>query len=295
MLAARLPAEFRGYPTVFPVSGSGNEQPSHWVTVAGLRGWLTEALGFDPTAPVQLLDWLAAPTQVLAELTAGAVFHDGLAAGSRPCGLADPDASSGGGLAAVRATLSWYPHDVWLYIMACQWQRISQEEPFPGRCAEAGDDLGSAIVTARLVRDLMRLVMLMQRRYPPYSKWLGSAFARTTAAVELLPLLTSAVSAPSWPDRERNLCAAYEAAGLLHNRLAVTPHVDPAVRPTFFERPYQVPEAGRFVRALRDQISDTRVRQLPPIGAIDQFIDSTDALGHAALLRAAVTAELGGP
>ncbi|HWD74857.1 MAG TPA: DUF4037 domain-containing protein, partial [Solirubrobacteraceae bacterium] len=47
-----------------------------------------------------------------------------------------------------------------------------------GRCAEAGDELGSAVVTARLARDLMRLCLLMRRRYPPYSKWLGTAFAR---------------------------------------------------------------------------------------------------------------------
>jgi hypothetical protein len=60
-------------------------------------------------------------------------------------------------------------------MLTCQWQRISQEEPFPGRCAEAGDELGSALITARLARDSLRLVMLMRRRYPPYSKWLGTA------------------------------------------------------------------------------------------------------------------------
>jgi hypothetical protein len=116
MLAARLPVEFRGYPTVFAASGAEDEPASHWVTVAGLRRWLTGALAFDPTADVQLLDWLATPTEVLAEVTGGAVFHDGLA--DRP----------GAGLAAVRATLAWYPRDLWLYILASQWQRIAQEE-----------------------------------------------------------------------------------------------------------------------------------------------------------------------
>ena len=282
MLADRLPDGFRGYPTVFPASGATEASATHWVEVAALRGWLIEALGFDPTEPVTLLDWLATPTQALAEITTGAVFHDGLAAGA------------GGGLAAVRATLAWYPDDIWLYIMACQWQRISQEEPFPGRCAEAGDELGSAVVAARLVRDLMRLVLLMQRRYPPYSKWLGTAFARTPAAVELLPVLTAAISAVTWPDRERNLAASYEAAARLHNKIAVTPPVDPAVRPTFYERPYRVLEAGRFVTALRDQICGERVRALPVIGAVDQFIDSTDACGNPRFLRAAVGAELPG-
>ncbi|HXB49103.1 MAG TPA: DUF4037 domain-containing protein [Streptosporangiaceae bacterium] len=280
LLAARLPAEFRGYPTAFPASTDAGTRPSaHWVKVAGLRSWLTGALGFNPAMEISLLDWLSVPTQVLAEITGGAVFHDGLGRD---------------GLNAARAALAWYPHDIWLYVMACQWRRIGEEEAFPGRCAEAGDELGSALITARLVRDLVRLVLLMQRRYPPYSKWLGTAFARTAAATELAPLLAAAMTAATWPERERNLSAAYEAAGRLHNAIAVTPPLDPAVRPTYYDRPYRVMEAGRFVRALRERISDERVRALPLIGAVDQFIDNTDAIGNRAVLRSAVAAELAG-
>ncbi len=283
LLAARLPADFHGYPTVFAASGAGPETASHWVTVASLRQWLADVLGFEPATGVGVLDWLATPTQVLAELTAGAVFHDGLANGS------------GGGLHAVRASLAWYPRDVWLYILACQWQRIEQEEAFPGRCAEAGDDLGSALVTGRLVRDLMRLVLLMERKYPPYSKWLGSAFARTHVGNDLQPVLAAAMSATAWRARERSLCLAVEGVARLHNELGVTDPVDPAVQPTYYERPYRVLDSGRFVRALRGAIADEQIRALPPIGAVDQFVDSTDALGNPALLRAMVTAELGIP
>jgi hypothetical protein len=288
MLAASLPADFRGYPTAFPAADSAPRSSAHWVTVAGLRSWLTGTLGFDPAAEISLLDWLSVPTQVLAEVTGGAVFHDGLARDG------SPSPARGGALTAVRTALAWYPHDIWLYVMACQWQRIGEEEAFPGRCAEAGDDLGSALITARLVRDLMRLVLLMQRRYPPYSKWLGSSFARTAAASELTPLLAAAMTAATWPEREHDLSAAYEAAGRLHNAIEATPPVDPAVRPTYYDRPYRVMEAGRFVGALREQITNERVRALPLIGAVDQFVDSTDAIGNSAVLRSAVAAELTG-
>jgi hypothetical protein len=288
LLAARLPAEFRGYPTAFPASNIASPSSAHWVTVAGLRSWLTGTLGFDPAAETNLLDWLSVPTQVLAEVTGGAVFHDGLVRDE------SPSPAPGGALTSVRTALAWYPHDIWLYVMACQWQRIGEEEAFPGRCAEAGDDLGSALITARLARDLVRLVLLMQRRYPPYSKWLGSAFARTAAASELTPLLAAAMTAATWPEREYSLSAAYEAAAHLHNAIAVTPPLDPAVRPTYYDRPYRVIEAGRFVRALREQISDERVRALPLSGAVDQFIDSTDAIGNGAVVRAAVAASLTG-
>ena len=32
--------------------------------------------------------------------------------------------------------------ELWLYRLACQWKRISQEEAFMGRCADVGDELG---------------------------------------------------------------------------------------------------------------------------------------------------------
>ncbi|MFF3629613.1 hypothetical protein [Streptomyces sp. NPDC002164] len=35
-----------------------------------------------------------------------------------------------------------------------------------------------------------------------------------------------------------------------------------------------------FAAALLDRITDPVVRGLPPIGAVDQFVDSTDVLGH---------------
>lgn len=48
------------------------------------------------------------------------------------------------------------------------------------------------------------------------------------------------------------------------------------------------------MRALREQIAGDRVRSLPLIGAIDQFVDSTDAIGAMAVRRSAIAAELAG-
>ena len=168
-----------------------------------------------------LQDWLATPYQRFAEVTAGAVFHD-----------------APGELTRARAALRWYPHDVWLYLLSCQWRRIWQEEAFPGRCAEAGDELGSAVVSARLARDLMCLWLLMNRRYPPYSKWLGTAFARVPGSAGLGASLTAALSAAGWPDRERHLSQAYLIAAEAHNRLGLTEPLDTSTR-LFFDRPYQ--------------------------------------------------------
>lgn len=268
MLASRLPRSFRGYPVAFPVTREPGGTARHRVEVTGLGAWLVPRLGFDPRRAVTLLDWLATPAQRLAEFTGGEVFHDGP-----------------GELARARASLAWYPRDVWLYLLACQWQRIGQEESFPGRCAEVGDDLGSVVVTARLARDLMRLCLLLHRRYPPYSKWLGTAVARLPGTSGLTAALAGALSGADWTAREQHLRSAYESVAALHNQAGLTEPLDTTTR-GYFNRPYQVIGAGRFTAALREAITDPRLRRLPATGAIDQFADSTDAIGDLRLVRA---------
>jgi hypothetical protein len=184
------------------------------------------------------------------------VFHDGL-----------------GVLTTARANLAWYPDNVWRYILACQWTRIAQEEAFVGRTAEVGDELGAGIVTARLARDLVRLWLLMDRRYPPYSKWLGTALG----SAGLRDPLTAAIGAHDPGVREESLCRAYALAAERHNDLGLTPPLDPAPR-GFHDRPYRVIGADRFADALLATVTDPAVRALPRIGAVDQFVDSTDVL-----------------
>ena len=280
LLSERLPKTFRGHPTHFAPAGETGirvmertDGPVHHrVEVTDPGAWFTAQLGFDPRKDVTVADWLATPTQLLAEVTGGAVFHDGL-----------------GRLVPARAALDWYPHDLWLYVLACQWQRVSQEEAFVGRCGEVGDELGSAVVAGRLVRDVMRLCLLMDRRYPPYSKWLGSAFARIPQASSLTPVLTAALAATDWHLRERHLTRAYEAVAVMHNQLGITDPVDPATRP-YHSRPFQVLHAERFTEALMARITDPAIGSLPTIGAVDQFIDGTDVLSHPELTRAATHA-----
>ena len=283
LLGQRLPETFRGWPVAFDDS-SGRHGVRHWVQVTGLGTWLTGALGFDPRHGVTLPDWLATPTQRLAEITGGAMFYDGLAHD----GLAGGQAA--GGLAAAREALGWYPPDVWRYVLACQWARLAEEEAFPGRSAEAGDELGSIIIVARQARHLIRLWLLMQRRYPPYSKWLGRALTAAGPA-GIAPLLHGALTAARWPDRERLLTAACQAAARRHNELGLTPPLPTGAGP-YYSRPFLVLGADRFSAALRAQIRDPAVAALPPCGTVDQFVDGVGTLGDLARLRALVTSQL---
>lgn len=259
-----LPSEHRGWPTLI---GSDRVPLRTQADVWTISGWVESRLGVDPRGGLSWFDWLALPQQLLLEATAGRVFHDGL-----------------GELEPLRASLVWYPADLWLWLLAAQWARIGEEEPFVGRAAEVGDDLGSRVVTGRVVRDVMRLCFLQEKVYAPYTKWLGSAFARLASAARLVPTLTAALAAATYPEREAALVAAYEAVADCHNRLGVTSPLEPTAR-LFHERPFRVIAAERFAAACLDAITDEGLRQLPLVGSVDQWVDSTAVLSHPARVR----------
>jgi hypothetical protein len=267
-LSHKLPCEIRGYPTHFGSSDGDAvmEETSHGpiahkVSVCTVRSFFADYLHFDPGTELRPADWLVFPEQRLRTLASGRVFYDGL-----------------GELGPIRERLHYYPHDVWLYLLAAQWQRISQEEAFVGRCGDVGDELGSRILGARLVRDLVKLCFLMERQYAPYSKWLGTAFSGLRCAPALAPILERVLDARGWREREKYLSASYEFVAQMHNDLRIADPLPTQVS-RFYDRPYQVIHAERFAEAIRAQIQDELVCALPVhLGAIDQFVDSTDVL-----------------
>ena len=280
-LRQRLPPTFYGFPTRFALSHDApGTAPRHHVTVQTVRAYVAAHLGLDPSAAWRPADWLRVPQQTLLELTAGAVYHDGP-----------------GELTALRARLAFYPHELWLYLMAAQWRRIAQQEAFVGRAGDVGDELGSRLLAASIVRDLMRLCFLIERRYAPYSKWVGAAFARLACGPALGPLLAHVLQAEEWHMREAALAAAYAAVVERHNGLGLTASMEATVTP-YYTRPYLVIQAGRVADALHAAIADPAVRFLPAYGGIDQVSDNTDLLGDAearAQLRGLYTAPAQGP
>ncbi len=243
---------------------------SDWVRLPA--DWLasvTSAAIGEPPASLDPATWVTIHQQWLLEATAGEIFRDDT-----------------GAVAKVRAALAWYPDDVWRYLMAAQWTRIDQLEPFIGRCGEAGDDLGSQLVAMTLVRDAMRLAFLLERRYAPYPKWFGTAFGRLDLAPALTLHLDRARFATAWREREAGVVAAMVTLANRHNDLGLTSWVDPAPRP-FHSRPFTILGGARFTEALLASITDPDLRALPlHLGGLDQYIDSTDALNAGSLHRA---------
>lgn len=261
-LDAQLPETFQGYPTRIALTSQPNEVLQH-STLQTLRSFSLRQLGIDATQTLAPADWLVTPQQQLLSVVAGAVYHDAI------------------GLQHMRDVLAWYPHDVWLYLLAAGWTRIGQEEHLMGRAGMVGDEIGSALIGARLVRDVMRLSFLMERTYAPYPKWFGTAFKRLRCAPQLEAHLQHALIAQTWQERERHLVPAYEHLAQMHNALGITEPM-PTTVTSFFNRPFQVIALHGFAEALLRQVTDPEMKRIAArrcIGSIDQFSDSTDLIG----------------
>jgi hypothetical protein len=273
-LRRRLPHSFRGYPTNFtdpdPLDGGVTQllqaiehgPVNHRVDILTPRGFILDYLNFDIDRDIEPADWLTFPEQKLRALTQGAVYQDDI------------------GLQAVRDRFAYYTYDVWMYLLAAGWARIGEEEHLMGRAGYAGDEIGSALIGARLVRDMMRLCFLMEKQYAPYAKWFGTAFARLKCAGDLAPSLRGALLAETWQEREKHLCAAYEYVAAMHNALGMTEPLPEKVS-GFHGRPFRVIHGDRFADAVAARITDPSMRHIASsrlIGGIDQFSDSTALL-----------------
>lgn len=275
-LRHNLPYTFRGYSTNFtPPNAEDNGtrlmQPiesgpvNPMIECFTIRDFFAAALNIDPYSPLEAADWLTFPSQRLRALTAGGVFRDDLS------------------LSRIREKLAFYPLDVWLYLLMAGWTRIAQEEAFVGRTGSVEDDLGSGVIAARLVRDIMRLCFLIEREYAPYPKWFGTAFARLKCAPRLLPILRAVNLSANWQTRETHLSQAYSILAEMHNELKITETLPTEVSP-YWGRPFQVIHADRFADTIRTTIRDEAVKRIScSIGSIDQFSDSTDLLDNVAL------------
>ena len=270
-LEGGLPAEFRGRPVRFPTTWDARAR--HRVEVTPLAEFVADRLGVGPEEPWSVTDWLAFTGQAVLEVVAGPVFAD-----------------DGGRWAVVRDRLRWYPDDVWRHLVACAWKQLEQELPFVGRTGSRGDDLGSRVVAARLVDVAVRLGLLLDRVWVPYSKWTGTVFARSVSG-RVGPELTACLTAAEWRSREAALCAALE--GLRERQREVGLPVADVATERFHDREFRgVPERASDV--VLQTVEDPRVRALPlGVGSVDQWVSSVDLLVDTTRRRSAEAAVAG--
>lgn len=256
-LEASLPDRFAGHPTRF--STTWDPVVRHRVQVEDPGTFAISRLGVDPRTGLEVDDWLGLTGQAVLEVTAGTVFTDGA-----------------GELSGIRDLVEWYPDDLWRHVVAVDWAKLGQELPFVGRTAALGDDVGSRLIGARLAHIAMHLGFLLERSWPPYSKWLGTLHARLPRAGQHTHLLGDVVAATDWRDREAALVAVLRRLTDLQREVGLPTVPDP-VEP-FWDRPFHGIRDS-VPRVLLDSISDEQVRALPRgVGSVEQWSDNVDVL-----------------
>lgn len=272
-----LPHRFRGYPTsfadpdhvgvrVFKETDTGPVK--HMIHIETIEGFFDWYLGCNPYESLTAADWLSFSEHKLLAVTSGQVFYDGL-----------------GELEEIRRKFAYYPKDVWLYQIAAQWIKIFEDREFVSRCGDVGDELGSMVIAARQVKNLMKLCFFMERKYAPYTKWFGTAFSRLNCAPELNPIFRDVLSSLTWKEREENLARAFRVIARMHNALKITRPLAEDVT-NYFGRPYRVFEAPELVRDIVSSFADEEVKAIKHgLGSVNQFVDSTDQLSRNSLLK----------
>ena len=126
---------------------------------------------------------------------------------------------------------------------------------------------------------------MQERRYAPYDKWLGTAFAHLAAATEIGPALHDHIGATDVGGRTHAAVRLYTALAQRHNALGVTPPLPTTTSPYEVRvnkalRPYEVLNAVRFAETCQEAITDAALRRIPLVGSVDQLADPTDLLIH---------------
>jgi len=273
VLRQNLPKSFLGYPTSFGrpdeigvrvPKQSNSGEIDHYVMFFTIRSFFKDYLDLNPYQEIGVSTWLTLPQQKLLSLIKGRMFRDDL------------------GIRQILMKFEYYPRDVWFFLLASQWSKISQKEALVGRTAEIGDELGSKIIAAEIAKDLMALCFLMEKRFMPYTKWFGKAFSELEIARKISPVLKRILYSKSIKERECHLGKAYSIVASKHNSLKITKLMETEVS-KYYNRPYLVIHGDEFAKEIMKKIRDPSIRNLPTIGSIDQIAGRPELLEDAQL------------
>lgn len=244
-LSEKLPKNFLGYTTNYSDGDrTGIRRPApimdgpikHFVEFYTIKSYLEKRLGVSSFDSLTNSDWEKLSEQRLLETVSGKVFIDKL-----------------GRLEAMREKLHYYPEDVWLDRLTKEWQKISEIEAFVGRCGDVGDDIGSRLVSSDIIKSIMNLCFLMEKKYIPYAKWFGSGFKRLKNANTFWPIFEKVMNSKDWKERESHLAQAYKEIAKLHNSLDITEKMSEEVV-SYYGRSYLVIMADHFVEKIKEKI-----------------------------------------
>lgn len=163
-----LPQEFMGF--------SGRvceEQGQGRVGVLCLEDFYRGILGYD-RAPVTEQEWLTVPEEYLATAVSGIVFED-----------------RNGTFTRIRDDLMrYYPQTVWVRRLVQSLGKAAQAGQYNyARAMKRGERIAAELSLSEFVREIMKTVYLLNRRYAPYDKWLRRGMKELALCAEIGDML----------------------------------------------------------------------------------------------------------
>lgn len=261
LLSEELPYSFLGYPTNFSIPDvndggvqrleeSNSGKVNHLIEIKTINQYLKDYIGLSDHNKISDFDWLTFCEHRLLALTSGEVFHDDL------------------NINDIREKLRYYPDDIRYYMISSLWSIISEEEAFIGRTGAVDDDLGSRIITTRIVNMLMRICFAIERKYAPYSKWFGTAFKQLDIYSHLNPLLMAVLDCKIWKERELLLCKTFSKINSFYFDQKMILEIEIKIQ-GYYGRPYQVAFVDDISDVFNGLINNNALRNLDRIGTLN--------------------------
>ncbi|MHA2030434.1 MAG: DUF4037 domain-containing protein [Candidatus Kariarchaeaceae archaeon] len=239
---------------------SENGQINHRIEFYTISSYLAKEFEFSEI-PIKLNDWLKLPQQKLLELISGEVFFDNF-----------------NKLTELREYFTFYPEQVRIFCLLGEWGEIAQMIAFTGRTGFIGDDLGSRLIATGQIKRMMRIAFLLEKQYPPYPKWFGTAFSKLPISSKLTPVFNDILKTDKWETREEALVRGYQILANEHIRQKLIPQIEIKPEP-YHTRPQTVINPQLIIQPLQDKLND-ELKSLPQIGSINQFLENTDIVEY---------------
>lgn len=170
-----LPKEFMGF------SGRvEEEQGKGRVGILCLEDFYLEILGRD-SAPEAAQEWLAIPEPALSAAVSGRVFEDYL-----------------GRFTEIReALLAYYPEEVWRKKLAESLAKAAQAGQYNyARAMKRGERIAAEISLTEFVKEAMRIVYLLNKKYAPFYKWMHRGMKELPICSEVGDMLSLIYQVP---------------------------------------------------------------------------------------------------
>lgn len=241
------------------------EENASNLVVTTASSWLAENLGIQDVSDISVSHWLALPQQHLLQFTGGIQLGGNL-----------------GDYQRAKEILAWYPADVWRWLMASQWYLIWGTERLIPRTRDAGDLLGCQLLVHKLLRYVVQLYFLQNKKYQPYDKWLGTAFSEIPGQQYFSDRFFQVLSVKEVEEQIVLLHQMLLKLGEFHNTLSLTKSVAPKlvqyqVGIDNAVRPYEIINSAEYQSACLESIQDSALRNLTSVGSIDQ-LTASDAM-----------------